>query len=280
LTPITNPPIGDDALIGDVRIGCSGWMYDSWRGRLYPEREPKRRWLELYAQHFDTVEVNSTFYRLARAEAVASWVSQTPPGFLFAVKASRYLTHVRRLVGMGDGIARFYEPLEPLASSGKLGPVLWQLPENFHRDDQRLEGWLDLLPEGRHTVEFRHSSWFVPEVMDRLRDRQVALTIGDHPQRPFQSHDATASWRFIRLHYGSRGRAGNYSPSELEEWAQRIDSWRRTAEAFVYFNNDWNGYAPANARALMRDLQRAGTAASSTGRPKRSRTSTRSKSSR
>ena len=255
-------------------------MYDSWRGRLYPEKEPKRLWLELYAGHFDTVEVNNTFYRLARAEAVAAWVRQTPPDFLFAVKASRYLTHIKRLLDIREGIARFYEPLEPLVASGKLGPVLWQLPENFHRDDRRLEGWLELLPEGRHTIEFRHASWFVPAVMDRLRAREVALTIGDHPQRPFQSHEATASWRFIRFHYGARGRQGNYSVSELEEWARRIRGWRRTEEAYVYFNNDWNSYAPANAKTLTRRLQPAETRASSTGRPKPSRTSSRSKSSR
>ncbi|HEY6399072.1 MAG TPA: DUF72 domain-containing protein, partial [Solirubrobacteraceae bacterium] len=97
-----------------VRVGCSGWMYDEWRGRLYPDREPKRRWLGLYAQHFDTVEVNSTFYRLARREAVAGWVNQTPADFCFAVKASRYLTHIKRLVDLGEGIQRFYQPLEPL----------------------------------------------------------------------------------------------------------------------------------------------------------------------
>ena len=128
-----------------VRIGCSGWMYDDWRGRLYPERVPKRRWLEVYASVFDTVEVNSTFYRLARRDAVAGWVAQTPGGFLFAVKASRYLTHVKRLLDIRDGIGRFYEPLEPMREAGRLGPVLWQLPENFHRDDQRLAGWLELL---------------------------------------------------------------------------------------------------------------------------------------
>ena len=134
-----------------VRIGCSGWMYDDWRGRLYPQREPKRRWLELYAGHFDTVEVNSTFYRLARRDTVENWVNQTPPAFLFAVKASRYLTHIRRLVNVGDGVARFYAPLQPLIDAGRLGPILWQLPENFHRDDGRLDGWLELIataPQG------------------------------------------------------------------------------------------------------------------------------------
>ena len=258
-------------------------MYDSWRGRLYPEREPKRRWLELYSRAFDTVEVNNTFYRLARETAVAGWAEQSPANFVFAVKASRYLTHVKRLLDIEQGMERFYAPLEPLRSSRKLGPVLWQLPENFHRDDARLKGWLKLLdhrPASRHTIEFRHSSWFVPEVMSLLRRRGVALTIGDHPERPFQSHEATASWRFIRFHYGARGRGGNYSASELAEWAERITDWRRSGDVYAYFNNDWNGYAPANARALLRRLQDEEAGASTTGSPKRSRTSSRSKSSR
>jgi uncharacterized protein YecE (DUF72 family) len=240
-----------------VRIGCSGWMYDSWRGRLYPEREPKRRWLELYAREFDTVEVNTTFYRLARREAVAGWVAQTGPEFLFAVKASRYLTHIRRLLNIEEGIKRFYEPLEPLIEAGRLGPVLWQLPENFHRSDARLEGLLELLPPGRHTIEFRHASWFHPEVMELLRSHRVALTIGDHPSRPFQTREATADWRFIRFHYGARGRVGNYSASEIAEWAERIARWRRREMVYAYFNNDWNSFAPANARLLRRRLRSA-----------------------
>jgi uncharacterized protein YecE (DUF72 family) len=235
-----------------VRIGCSGWNYDDWRGRLYPERAPKRRWLELYAERFDTVEVNATFYRLPSRDGVAAWVQQTPPRFVFSVKASRYLTHVKRLTDLGEGIARFYERLEPLIEAGRLGPVLWQLPENFHRDDQRLEGWLRALPPGMHTIEFRHASWFVPEVMNALREHRVALTIGDHPKRPFQSHEATAPWRFIRFHYGARGRDGNYSATELRQWAERIKRWRRTHDVFAYFNNDWRGFAPANAVALRR----------------------------
>jgi uncharacterized protein YecE (DUF72 family) len=256
--------MGRDRL-NPVRVGCSGWMYDDWRGRLYPEREPKRRWLELYAQRFDTVEVNSTFYRLPRREAVEGWVRQTASGFLFAVKASRYLTHVRRLRDISDPIKRFYEPLEPLVESDRLGPVLWQLPENFHRDHDRLEGLLDLLPEGEHTIEFRHESWFTPEVMAMLRAHAVALTIGDHPSRRFQSHEATAPWRFIRFHYGSRGRGGNYSAAELEQWAERISGWRARETVYAYFNNDWRGYAPANARLLLRRLGGATSTSTRTG---------------
>ena len=228
-------------------------MYDDWRGRLYPEREPKRRWLECYAEHFDTVEVNATFYRLASRETVARWVRQTPSPFTFAVKASRYLTHVKRLVDIEEGIRRFYEPLEPIVEASRLGPVLWQLPENFHRDDERLRGWLSQLPPGMHTIEFRHQSWFAPAVLSALREHGVALTIGDDPRRPFQSYEATASWRFVRFHRGARGRHGNYSRTELEEWCRRIDGWRRTHEVYAYFNNDWQGFAPANA-ALLKKL--------------------------
>jgi uncharacterized protein YecE (DUF72 family) len=237
-----------------VRIGCSGWNYDSWKERFYPAGTPKRRWLQSYAERFDTVEVNSTFYRLASRRAVESWVSDTPEAFLFTVKASRYLTHIRRLQDLDRGFKRFYEPLEPMIEAGKLGPVLWQLPENFHRDDDRLSRWLEALPDGQHTIEFRHESWFAPPVLGALRRRGVALTIGDNPSRPFQSFEATADWRFVRFHYGARGRRGNYSASELETWARRIAQWRRREAVWAYFNNDWEGFAPANARWLARTL--------------------------
>jgi len=239
-----------------TRIGCSGWNYADWRGTFYPPREPQRRWLEVYAQRFDTVEVNTTFYRLPRRDAVAGWATQTPEDFTFAVKASRYLTHIKRLTDLRDAIARFYERIEPLLEAGKLGPVLWQLPGNFRRDDERLHAWLDALPDGRHTIEFRHESWFRAPVMRALREHDVALTIGDHPERPFQTLQATASWRFVRFHYGHRGRAGNYSATEIEEWARRIAQWRRRQEVWAYFNNDWRGFAPANALALARRLDR------------------------
>lgn len=237
-----------------IHIGCSGWDYADWRGRFYAERQPKHRWLELYAEHFDTVEVNSTFYRLARADAVRRWIDATPDGFRFAVKASRYLTHIRRLTDLDRGIKRFYEPLESLIEAGRLGPVLWQLPENFRCDQLRLGAWLEVLPPGLHTIEFRDPSWFQPSVLQQLREHGVALAIGDHPSRPFQSHEATASWRFIRFHYGSRGRDGNYSATELDEWAQRIGGWSRDGVVWAYFNNDWRAFAPRNAQGLIARL--------------------------
>jgi uncharacterized protein YecE (DUF72 family) len=238
-----------------VRIGCSGWNYDHWRhGVFYPERLPARRWLEYYARFFDTVEVNATFYRLPRESAAAKWLAETPPGFVFAVKMSRYVTHVRRLRGLADSLALFYARIAPLARSPKLGPVLWQLPATFRRDDARLADALEQLPPGRHCFEFRHESWFVHEVYELLRRHGVALVIGDSPQRPFQALELTADWTFVRFHHGHRGRGGNYSEREIRGWAERIDGWREQVDVYAYFNNDWKGHAPRNARLLRRLL--------------------------
>jgi uncharacterized protein YecE (DUF72 family) len=185
---------------------------------------------------------------------VRRWVEQTPPGFLFAAKASRYLTHVRRLRELGTGIERFYERIEPLADAGRLGPIVWQLPPSSERDDEVLSDALALLPPGRHCFEFRHESWFTADVYALLRERGVALVIADHPRWPFQARELTTDWTLLRLHHGHRGRRGNYSRAEIDEWARRIARWRRRAEVLVYFNNDWEGFAVENARALKRRL--------------------------
>ena len=234
-----------------VRIGCSGWNYGSWRnGVFYPERCPARLWLETYARSFDTVEVNATFYRLPATKAVQAWVDQTPDDFCFAVKASRYLTHIKRLRELDEGIARLMERLEPLVRSHKLGPLLLQLPPNFARDDERLAAALDALPPGRHAVEFRHPSWFADDVYALLREHGAALVIGDRPEvHVFQTHELTANWAFVRFHSGSRGRRGNYSEGELREWAARLRSWT-VRQTYAYFNNDWEGFAPRNAQRL------------------------------
>ncbi len=237
-----------------VRIGCSGWNYKHWRELVYPKGLPARLWLEHYATLFDTVEVNATFYRLPTRSAVAAWVEQSPPGFVFAVKASRYLTHIKRLTELAGRVELFYERLDPLVHSPKLGPVLWQLPGTFKRHDERLAAALERLPTGRHCFEFRHESWFEPDVYAILREHGAALVIGDTPERPFQTHELTADWTFVRLHYGRRGRGGNYSERELESWAVRIEEWRRSHEVFVYFNNDWQGFAVQNGRWLRRRL--------------------------
>jgi uncharacterized protein YecE (DUF72 family) len=239
-----------------VRIGCSGWNYKHWRESVYPKGVPQRQWLDYYATLFDTVEVNATFYRLPSRDTVEAWIESTPDDFVFAVKASRYLSHVKRLRGIADGIARLRERIEPMLETPKMGPLLWQLPENFHRDDERLAEALEALPQWRHCFEFRHASWFVPEVLEMLRDHGVALVIGDHPERPFQLHELTTDWTYVRLHYGKRGRRGNYSETELETWRRRIAAWRAEAEVFVYANNDWEAFAVRNA-TWLRDRFRA-----------------------
>ena len=237
-----------------IRVGCSGWNYKSWKDEFY-EGKPARLWLQHYARCFDTVEVNNTFYRLPLAGSVAAWVEQTPPGFLFTIKASRYLTHIKRLTDMDGGVRRFYERIEPLVRSPKLGPVLWQLPASFRRDDERLAYALERLPEGRHCFEFRHASWFTEPVYELLRRHGAALVIGDRPEvKSFQAHVFTAPWTFVRFHYGSRGRRGNYSERELEEWAGRFEAWSREVEILAYFNNDWEVFAVRNALWLKRRL--------------------------
>jgi uncharacterized protein YecE (DUF72 family) len=235
--------------VSETRIGCSGWNYAHWHGRFYPEGVPESRWLAHYAQSFDTVEVNASFYRLPTRKSAERWAAATPPHFVFSVKASRYLTHVKRLREVADGAALLLERIEPLPDAGKLGPILWQLPENFHRDDERLAGALAELPPGRHCFEFRHPSWFVPEVEELLRARRVALVIGDHPERPFQTLARTADWMFVRLHSG-RGRDSNYTPTQLREWAARVGDWREEGDVYLYFNDDWNGHAVKEALRL------------------------------
>ena len=249
------PPHRDSAHL--IRIGCSGWNYAHWRhGVFYPERCPPARWLRYYAQYFDTVELNNTFYRLPRTSAVARWVEETPPGFVFAVKVSRYVTHVKRLADTDKHLPLLLERIEPLLCSPKLGPLLWQLPPTFRRDDERLAGALAAFPAGlRHAVEFRHESWFAPDVMALLRRRNVALVIADRPEiASFQTHDLTADFTFVRFHHGSRGLRGNYSDRELDEWAERIGAWSDRGDVFAYFNNDWEGFAIRNALGLKARL--------------------------
>jgi uncharacterized protein YecE (DUF72 family) len=242
------------SIVEAVRIGCSGWSYRDWRQSFYPPKLATSRWLEHYATRFDTVEVNATFYRLQSEDTVRNWSTQVPEGFLFAVKASRYLTHIRRLKEVDTGLRRFWDPLEPLRESGKLGPVLWQLPETFHRDDDALGRLLAALPSARHCFEFRHASWFSRPVYELLESHGASLVIGDDARRELPHAAPIGPLAYLRLHYGSRGRAGNYSEHELDGWRRRIAAWRARREVFVYLNNDWQGFAPRNAAYLRRSL--------------------------
>ena len=231
-----------------IRLGTQGWNYDAWRGAFYPEGMGPARWLGEYARHFDTVEVNSTFYRLASRKAVEGWVADTPDDFCFAVKASRYLTHVKRLADdagksftLREGIARFHERIEPLVDAGKLGPVLWQLPASFRRDDERLAHLLALAPPGRHCLEFRHASWEDEAVSAALAERGAALVVSDTDERPDPPLVATAGFGYLRL------RRVAYGETELAAWAERVraSGW---SEAFVYFKHEDAGTGPRLAR--------------------------------
>ncbi len=241
-------------MTGETRIGCSGWNYPHWRERVYPKGLPPRRWLEHYATLFDTVEVNNTFYRLPRETAVRGWVEQSPPGFLFAVKMSRYVTHIRRLSASRPG-SRASTSAGTLARSPKLGPVLWQLPPTFKRDDERLAAALAALPEAGTASSSATRPGTSTDVYELLRRHGVALVIPDSPRYPFRELELTADWTFVRFHHGTRGRNGNYSESEIAEWAERIDAWRKQGiDVHAYFNNDWEGYAVKNGLRLKRLL--------------------------
>ncbi len=243
-----------------VRIGCSGWSYDDWRdGAFYPPRLAARNRFRYYATQFDTVELNASFYRLPLRTTAERWAAEAPAGFRFAVKVSRYLTHIVRLTDTAEHLALLLERVRPLIDAGLAGPLLWQLPPTFRRDDARLADALAAMPtELRHAIEFRDPSWFTDDVMALLEQHRVALVIGDRPEvHAFQTDAVTADFTYIRFHYGSRGRRGNYSPAELDEWAGRIAELRQRVEVWAYFNNDWEAFAPANARELRARLDAA-----------------------
>jgi len=235
-----------------VLVGCSGWQYKDWRGVLYPERCPQRDWLEVYARAFATVEVNSSFYRLPRRDAVARWTQQVPPGFVFTIKASRYLTHIKRLTSVAEGTPLLLERIEPIAERGCLGPLLWQLPPNFKRDDDRLAAALEQLPPGRHAFEFREKSWFTDAVYELLDAHGVATVVALDARRPLPVPPPTGDFAFVRFHWGARGRRGNYSERELDEWAPRLRELAGERDVFAYFNNDWEGFAVRNALGMQR----------------------------
>lgn len=235
-----------------LRIGTSGWIYKHWRGVFYPERLPQRAWLEFYAQHFDTVEVNFSFYRLPSRETFEAWQRRAPEGFCYAVKGSRFITHLKRLQEPEQHVALFFERLQGLGE--RAGPVLWQLPPDFRRDNERLERFLAALPSGhQHALEFRHESWLSEPIFERLAGRGAALVIPESPHLP-RALRLTTNWTYLRFHEGAHG--GSYTAQQLDTWADWIRSVQAGgATVWAYFNNDVSGYAVKNARALRTRLE-------------------------
>lgn len=230
-----------------VFIGTSGWNYDHWRGPFYPEGLAKARWLQHYAQNFTTVEVNATFYRSMQPSVFQKWRSSTPDGFLWAVKANRIITHIRRLRDPEEYLARFMESLAPLGD--KLGPILFQLPPSLAFDADLVRSFCRLLPAGRrYTIEARHRSWISDTALSCLEDGNIAWCISDTAGR-YPYHEAvTSDFIYIRLHGSKRLYASCYSEDELAAWSGRIKSWG--LDTYLYFDNDFMGYAPMNAIRL------------------------------
>jgi uncharacterized protein YecE (DUF72 family) len=237
-------------MAAQIRIGCSGWSYAHWRKRFYPEKLPAREQFAFYAQHFDTVELNNPFYRQPPVERFIAWRDQAPPGFLFAVKGSRYVTHIKRLAVEQKSIDLVVDPA--LGLGDKLGPILFQLQANFHLDLERLKRFLGMLPQHlRFTLEFRHDSWLVPAVCDLLQRRGIALCIPDHPKMP-KIFEITSDFTYIRMHLPPKGLG--YERRALEPWAERVLDWHAAGlDVFVYFNNDMEGHAIRDA-TVLKDL--------------------------
>jgi uncharacterized protein YecE (DUF72 family) len=234
------------------RVGCSGWQYKHWKGDFYPAELAQRQWLEYYARYFNTVEVNNSFYRLPTEGVFESWRARTPASFVFAVKASRFLTHMKKLKDPEEPVERLFSRAVELR--GKLGPILYQLPKQMPKNVERLAAFLAVLPPRiKHAIEFRDPSWYDDEVMELLRRRNVALCLHDMPGSA-TGRAVTARFTYVRFH-GSTGRYnGAYPPDALEEWAD----WLVTSNVpgFVYFNNDIGGHAPRDAKALLALLAR------------------------
>ncbi len=239
--------------MGAVHIGTSGWHYKHWRGPFYPEKLPASKMLEYYTQHFDTVELNNTFYRLPLETGLKVWWESTPKGFCFAAKGSRFLTHMKKLKDPIPGIDKYFERVDRLGN--KLGPIVFQLPPNWEVDAGRLQAFLEALPpRHRYAFELRNPTWHTPEIFRLLRQHNAAHCIfeiaGFH-----SSCDITANFTYIRLHGPGNAYQGSYSPQALQEWARRIRQWQQDLRAvYLYFDNDQAAFAVENARDLKRML--------------------------
>ena len=235
-------------------IGTSGWHYEHWKGLFYPQGLAKAQWLSFYANHFSTVELNTSFYRLPTEQAFITWRESSPPNFLFTVKVSRFITHIKRLKNVDDALDNFLSRARFL--DNKLGPLLYQLPPNMHRNDAVLESFLRLLPQHlRHVFEFRHKSWLDDRVFELLKRYNAGFCVFDMPDLtcPLQ---ATANFAYIRFHGSSGLYWSCYSDEELSNWAKRIAKLGQNLEAiYIYFNNDAEAFAIRNAQTLARQLK-------------------------
>ncbi len=240
-----------------VHIGTSGWHYQHWKGPFYPEGLPDDRILEHYVTTFHTAEINNTFYQLPAEKTVAKWRDSVPDGFLFAVKGSRYMSHVKKLKDPGEPVSTFVGRVGLLGD--KLGPILFQLPPRWHSNTERLQSFLRELPgDLKYSFEFRDSDWFNAETEQALRDAGAAFCIYDldGTEAP---HTVTADFTYVRLHGPDGAYQGKYDDEALSRWAREFADWsKQGTEVFCYFDNDENGYAAVNALRLQELVRESG----------------------
>ncbi|MFJ8491934.1 DUF72 domain-containing protein [Streptomyces sp. NPDC094038] len=248
-------------------VGTSGWQYKDWRNVLYPADVPVRAWLEEYARHFTTVELNNAFYRLPTRENFESWRDRVPPDFVVAVKASRYLTHVKRLRDPEEPVGRLMTHAAGLGD--RLGPVLLQLPPTLKADPPLLDACLSCFPRGtRVAVEPRHDSWWTRETREVLESRAAALCWADVQAHPMTPLWHTTDWGYVRFHQGRAHPWPRYGRRSLETWADRIaTAYPRSADVYTYFNNDPGGAAVRDAVAFGSAARRAGLTVTRTPEP-------------
>ena len=247
------PVLSQEQPAGGVHVGCSGWVYRHWRGAFYPEGLPQKRWFHHYAGEFDTVEINASFYRLPLAKTFDGWREKAPPGFRYAVKVNRFITHNKKLLECAEPLAEFIGLARRLGPA--LGPLLHQLPPSLHRNDERLAAFLALLqPELEHVVEFRHASWYDPDVLALLDRHGVGFVA--HDLAGLISPDwASGRTAYVRFH-GTGGKYwGRYSEEQMAGWADWLLAQRAAGRsAWAYFNNDIHGHALEDARTLKAAL--------------------------
>jgi uncharacterized protein YecE (DUF72 family) len=272
--------------VGQVRVGISGWTYAGWRGDFYPKGLVQRRELEYAAERLTSIEINGSFYSLQRPSSYTSWREQTPDDFVFAVKGGRFITHMKKLRGVETALANFYAS-GVLALGPKLGPFLWQLPENLPYDAERLEQFFDQLPRTtaeaaalatghdekipedralttasedrplRHALEFRSESYCTDEAFDLMRRHDISVVVADTAGRWPRPEVSTSDFMYVRLHGDVELYTSGYSAEALDRWAAKCLEWARDQDVYVYFDNDVKGYAPHDAVALLERVQNA-----------------------
>lgn len=234
----------------NLHFGCSGFHFNDWKGRFYPDNLPNSQWLSYYSKHFDTVEINNTFYKLPEKETFKKWYHETPDYFNFSVKGSRYITHMKKLKNVSDSIFEFYKSVSILEE--KLACILWQLPPNFHRNDERLENFCRKLSgDFLNVIEFRHKSWFDKEVYKILEDYNVNFCIISTPTLP-DITKVTSTVAYVRFHGLSEDwYTYLYKEDEIKTWADKLKQIQ-SEECFIYFNNDYKAHSIKNVRELQR----------------------------